>query len=96
MPKYARARDANHAAIRDGLRRCGFTVRDIGGLGDGWPDLAVKHRGTGKVKLLEVKDPSKPPSARKLTPAEEEVRDLLGDLYVVVETLEEAVAAMRG
>ena len=93
--RRAARRDRNHGTIRDGLRDCGFEVRDTGGLGDGWPDLAVKHRGTGKVRLMEIKDPSQPPSKRALTPAEQEVRDLLGGLYVVVETLQQAIAAMR-
>lgn len=93
--KYARARDANHGSIRDDLRDCGYEVRDIASLGDGMPDIIVKHRGTKRVRFMEIKDPSKPPSARKLTPAEEQVRDLLGELYVVVETLEDAIRAMN-
>ena len=94
--RRAARRDANHAALRDGLRRCGFEVRDTGGLGDGWPDLAVRHRGTGRVRLMEIKDPQQPKGKRALTPAEKEVQALLGELYVVVETLQEAVRAMTG
>lgn len=45
---------------------------------------------------MEVKDPQQPKSKRCLTPAEKEVQALLGDLYVVVETLQEAVRAMTG
>lgn len=93
---YARRRDDNHADIRDGLRDCGFEVEDIGGLGGGIGDLLCKHRGTKRVRFMEVKDPKKPPSARKLTPAEKRMQALLGELHVVVETLQDAVRAMRG
>jgi hypothetical protein len=94
--RRAARRDANHARIRDGLRDAGFEVRDAGGLGDGMSDLIVKHRGTGRVRFIEIKDPDQPPSKRALTDAEREVQALLGDLYVVVETLQEAVRAMTG
>lgn len=92
--RRAARRDANHGDIRDGLRRCGFEVRDTGGLGDGWPDLVAKHRGTGRVRFFEVKDPKQPPSKRALTDKEREVQELLGESYVVVETLADAVFAM--
>jgi hypothetical protein len=93
---YAKRRDANHGVIRDGLKRCGFEVRDTGGLGDGMSDLIVKHRGTGRVRFIEIKDPDQPPNKRALTDKEKEVQALLGELYVVVETLREAVRAMTG
>jgi hypothetical protein len=46
------------------------------------------------VRFFEIKDPAKPPSERYLTPREKRMQALLGDLYVVVETLHEAVRAM--
>jgi len=36
--------DANHAAIRDGLRALGHFVVDLAGVGDGVPDLCVYPR----------------------------------------------------
>lgn len=43
--RYRRgARDANHAAIRDGLRALGHFVVDLAGVGDGVPDLLVISR----------------------------------------------------
>lgn len=39
--RKAGRRDANHAAIRDGLRRLGHFVIDCGGVGGGVPDLCV-------------------------------------------------------
>jgi hypothetical protein len=95
-PRYAAQRDANHSQVRDGLRDCGFEAEDIGGLGGGIGDILCRHRGTGRVRFFEVKDGTKSASRKKLTPAEKRMQALLGDLYVVVETLQEAVRAMTG
>jgi hypothetical protein len=87
-------RDANHAHIRDRLREIpGVQVADTGGLGDGFPDLVASRRGYG-IRLLEVKDPEKPPSKRRLTVDEEEFRRKWAEWYVVVETLEDALVAL--
>lgn len=91
MRRHGR-RDGNHAAIRDGLRKAGFKVEDLGSVGGGVPDLLVK--GFGRLMLLEVKDPSKPLSARDLTPDESKFHAEWGDACAVVLTLEEAIAAM--
>lgn len=92
---YAKRRDANHGTIRDGLKRDPrFDVEDTGHVGHGFPDIIVKNRITGRVRFQEIKDPDKPLSARVLTPAERRMQELMGDIYVVVETLEQAVRAM--
>lgn len=68
MRRAARV-DANHAEIVSALREAGCFVVSLAAIGKGCPDLLV---GTvGKWYLLEVKDGSKPLSARKLTPDEE-------------------------
>lgn len=67
MRKYGRT-DANQKTITDELISLGFSVKSTASLGNGFPDLCV-----GKFNLtllVEVKDPAKPPSARKLTPDE--------------------------
>lgn len=66
--RRAACRDRNHAEIRDGLRAAGYVVLDLGGVGDGCPDLLVA--GHGRMTLLELKDGEKPPSKRALTPDE--------------------------
>lgn len=58
--------DANQAAIASALRRAGCNVLSLAALGGGCPDLLV-HRA-GQIHLLEIKDGTKPPSKRKLTP----------------------------
>lgn len=60
--------DANQAEIVAALRAVGATVQSLAAVGQGVPDLLVGYRG--KDYLLEVKDGSKPPSARRLTKAQ--------------------------
>lgn len=89
MSRRAARTDANHAPIRDGLRGHGYVVHDTYGAGDGFPDLVVGTAGLNI--LLEIKDPSKPPSKRKLTDSQEDFhRDWEGQVNVV-HTLDEAL-----
>lgn len=62
--------DANQTAIVAALREIGASVVSLADIGNGCPDLLVGFRGV--TLLLEVKDGSKPPSKRKLTPDEKE------------------------
>lgn len=63
--------DANHAEIVAALRSLpGCGVISLAQLGDGVPDLLVSFRG--HLHLLEVKDGSKRPSERSLTPDQAE------------------------
>lgn len=65
----ARKIDANQNAIVKSLRGIpGVTVKILSMVGEGCPDLLIGHKG--KNYLIELKDGSKPPSARKLTPDE--------------------------
>lgn len=58
--------DANQPRIVEALRAVGAKVEPTHAVGAGFPDLVVAYRG--EVHLLECKDGSKPPSARRLTP----------------------------
>ena len=60
--------DRNQAEIVDALRAVGARVECLHGVGGGVTDLLVLFRGD--LWLLEVKDGDKPPSERKLTPAQ--------------------------
>lgn len=64
MRRSARV-DANHKSIVDALRAIGATVQDLSAVGKGCPDILVGFRG--RNMLLEIKDGTKPPSARYLT-----------------------------
>lgn len=67
----------------------GVSVVSIHVRGDGVPDLIVGHRK--RNYLLEVKDPSKPPSKRRLTPDEEIFHKMWNGQIAVVHTLEDVL-----
>jgi hypothetical protein len=94
MSRHARRVDDNHGAIREALRQVpGVKVYDSSGCGRGLPDLLVTHRHA--LFFVELKDGTKAPSARRLTPAEAEfkafVSTALGVSYEVVESVEQAL-----
>ncbi len=64
VPRYAARRDTNHAEIRDGLRKCGFSVHDAGSAGGDLPDLIVGAHGL--TFLVEIKGPRGKLSAGQL------------------------------
>lgn len=98
MVRRAARRDANHKDVGDYLRDLGWSVLDLADLGDGCPDYAVSKPNW--AALVEVKDGSKPPSARKLTPKEQKVKDDWQGPYVVALSGEDAavqlLCLMRG
>jgi len=57
--------DANQEQVVTALRAAGATVQSLAAVGKGVPDLLVGFQG--KTLLMDVKDGSKPPSARELT-----------------------------
>lgn len=57
--------DANQTEIVRRFREIGASVQVMSSVGKGFPDLIVGWRG--RNILLELKDGSKPPSARALT-----------------------------
>jgi hypothetical protein len=63
--------DANQTAVIKALRGYGCSVYPTHAVGAGFPDLVVGSPpgpdGRRRVGFVEVKDGSKPPSARKLT-----------------------------
>jgi hypothetical protein len=84
MARYRAKIDANHGDVVTALRSVGAGVQSLAMVGDGCPDLLVAFRNAWYV--LEVKDGSKPPSHRTLTPAEQMwlLRfDELAPVYVV-------------
>ena len=90
--------DANQPAIVSALRRAGASVQSLAAIGDGCPDLLVGYAGI--TALVEVKDGSKPPSARALTPDQQQWHQTWqgGTLAVVpdVEAALRVLAVMRG
>ncbi|WP_186425079.1 hypothetical protein [Cupriavidus metallidurans] len=84
--------DANQTEIVAALRKIGATVQPLHAVGQGCPDLLVGWRGM--TSLLEVKDGKKPPSARKLTEDQEKWHAEWRGQVAVVETVEQAIAAI--
>ena len=85
--------DANQLAIVAALRARGWSVQSLAAVGRGCPDLLVGADGQNAV--LEVKDGSKPPSARRLTPAQGEWHQNWNGQRAVVSTINEAIAAVE-
>ena len=90
--RRAARKDANHQAIVQALRDARCQVLDLGAVGNGCPDLLVR-RGD-RLILLEVKDGSKPPSERRLTPDQVVFHREWGDSVKVVNSLAEAMTAV--
>lgn len=84
--------DANQAEIVAALRKIGASVQPLHAVGAGCPDLLVGWRGM--TSLLEVKDGSKPPSARKLTEDQVKWHAEWRGQVTVVSTVEEAIQAV--
>ena len=85
------SRDANHAAIRDALRKLGYLVIDLAGAGDGVPDLLVFGR-TGRVVFLELKTfKGKPRPSQERFAAQLATYDVT---HAYVRTLDEALAVL--
>ncbi len=95
--------DANQAEIVTALRAHGCGVLSLAPMGDGCPDLLVwtpyalgaglRLKTGGQHLLLEIKDGSKPPSARKLTPKQRIFHEWWPGEIHIVETVDQALAA---
>lgn len=82
--------DSNHAEIVAALRGIGAYVMSLASVGGGCPDLLVGFRG--HTFLVEIKDGSKPPSARQLTEAQLKFhREWLGGTLAIVDSPEAAL-----
>lgn len=90
--RHARV-DANHGEVRSALRAAGWTVVDCARIGSGFPDLIIARRGV--IRMVEIKDGAKVPSAQKLTEDEVQFHALMaaaGVTVSVVTSVEEALA----
>lgn len=85
--------DANQPEIVAALRKAGATVQPLHTVGNGCPDLLVGFRQ--RTAMVEVKDGSKPPSDRRLTPDQERWhRDWNGGTLAVVTDVEGALRVL--
>lgn len=94
MRRAART-DANHAEIVKAFRSLGCSVLDLSRLGGGCPDILV-GMGMRHNVLVEIKDGSKPPSARKLTDDEEAFFKAWRGAVVIAESLDDVPRIAAG
>ncbi|WP_136420299.1 hypothetical protein [Herbaspirillum sp. ST 5-3] len=93
--RYAKT-DANQTEIVEALRAADCFVQSLANVGKGCPDLLVGR--DMRWFTFEVKDGSKPPSARKLTRDEQTWHDrarLFAPVHIV-ESVEQALAIVLG
>lgn len=81
--------DRNQTEIVAALRRIGCSVAITSALGDGFPDIVVGFKG--RNFLMEIKDGTKVPSKRKLTPDEVKFHDNWRGEISVVESVDDAL-----
>ncbi len=87
--------DKNQKDIVKELRKIGCKVTITSEVSD-FCDLVVGYKR--KLYLVEVKDGTKPPSARKLTPGEIKCKnafELVGVKYWIINSLSEALEMIR-
>lgn len=94
MRRAARIDDNQKEIVRALRSIPGVTVVSLAAVGRGVPDILVGR--AGKNYLLEIKDSAKPPSERKLTPAEQEFHDKWTGHCAVVMSVNEALSVVLG
>lgn len=86
--------DDNQPAIVAALRRAGASVQHLHKVGEGCPDILVGH--AGRNLALELKDGRKPPSDRRLTPAEQEWHAAWRGQVATVYSIDDALRVVFG
>lgn len=87
--------DANQRELTALFRRMGVSVLILSGVGKGCPDLLLGAAQGLRNVLVEVKDGTKPPSQRKLTPLEQKFLDEWQGDVRVISSLDEALALVN-
>ena len=87
--RYAAKIDDNQPEIVRAFRSLGWSVAHAHTVGKGFPDLVIGRNGV--THLIEIKDGSKPKSARKLTPDQVEFHDAWRGSIAIVETVDDVV-----
>lgn len=109
MTRRRAAVDANQSTIVADLRAIGISVHSTHAAGSGFPDLVAGGQrqvccphclnpfSMRLTELLEVKDGAKPPSARKLTPDQQQfISGWRGSPVRVVKSSHEALLVFQG
>lgn len=96
MRRAART-DQNHSEVVSAFRKMGCSVVSLAAIGSGCPDLLVAHRkGSGWANtLVEVKDGSKPPSGRSLTPDQVTFHAAWKGPIAIVQSIDDVLALLK-
>lgn len=86
-------KDDNHTLISGYFKDLGCRVKDVSSI-PGFVDIIVK-RGS-QIRFVEIKDPTKVPSQRRLTKAEQGFWDYWGEDPLIVETQADVVRVVEG
>lgn len=90
-----RKADTNQPSLVKQIRQLpGVTVALTHRLGKGFPDAVIGFNG--RNYLAEIKDPSLPPSKRKLTPDEQKFFDEWTGQISVIETIDDVIQLING
>lgn len=81
--------DDNQPQIVEAFRKLGWSVLHLHQIGAGCPDLLCGKFGMNL--LCEVKDSRKPPSARRMTPQEEEFFNTWKGRVVLITSVEDVI-----
>jgi hypothetical protein len=76
--------DSNHAEIVACFRKLGWSVLDISQLKNCADIIAARD---GITFVIEIKDGTKPPSARKLTAGEQSFKDRWRGRYALIQSI---------
>lgn len=86
--------DGNQNELVEQMRQIpGLTVRITSGVGEGFTDAVIGY--AKKTHLVEIKDPAKPPSKRKLTPDEKKFHESWTGSIHVIETIEDVLKIIQ-
>jgi Domain of unknown function (DUF3883) len=89
MVYRAKRVDSNQEEITAALRKAGWKVKVVSDCSKlGYDLMVIKD---GKLRLVEIKDGSKPPSARALTSNEVDAKEDYPDHWVCVSSIDEAL-----
>lgn len=86
--------DSNQPKVVADLRKAGVVVFHTHEVGKGFPDIICAYPGDKQNYLFEIKDPEKPPSARKLTEKESLFHGTWPGQVNIIETAADALEIM--
>lgn len=89
MPRRKAKIDDNQQEIVNTFRSMGISTAITSSAGDGFTDLVIGYGGL--TVLVEVKDGKKPPSAQKLTPAQQRFHSSFLGAITTINSVEKAV-----